>query len=428
MSKLRRLPPAPRRPAANASRNAAQAQLQALATQFVAAMAAADHATALALAQRALEYTPGNMTILGDYALCLMRTGKYEDAYRIYRQIEAAPAAQRARASRTWLDGLAEVCGWLGKEDELRQYGHRSLAQADALCRTGEHWPLPATPPRFDPNARGRNIIAFSLFGAQPRYCETAVMNARVAHDLYPAWTCRFYLDSSVPEHVQRRLRDAGAEILTMDQDERRAIPATLWRFFVMDDPGVDRFLVRDADSLLSEREVTAVDEWLASDCVFHHMRDYFTHTELLLAGLWGGCAGVTPPITPRIKTFVANYQGTARFTDQQFLRVVLWPTVRQSILNHDALFGFHGARPFPVHPPVRWKTDHFHVGSNAGYSAIAGQSTRPDGAHQVIELVEAESPAIQYEAPVKQGQWRLNVPFFVADAIESGKTRVVAR
>ncbi len=391
-------------------------------------MAAADHAMALALAQRALEYTPGNMTIMGDYALCLMRTGKYEDAYRIYRQIEAAPAAQRAHASSTWLDGLAEVCGWLGKEDELRKYGHRSLAQADALCGTGQHWPLPATPPRFDSNARSRNIIAFSLFGAQPRYCETAVMNARVAHDLYPAWTCRFYLDSSVPEHVQRRLRDAGAEIVTMDQDERRAIPATLWRFFVMDDPGVDRFLVRDADALLSEREVAAVDEWLASDRFFHHMRDYFTHTELLLAGLWAGCTGVTPPITPLIKTFVANYEGTARFTDQQFLRVVLWPTVRQSILNHDALFGFHGARPFPRHPPVRWKTDHFHVGSNAGYSAIAGQSALPDGAHQVIELADAESRAIHYEAPVQQGRWKLNVPFFVAEAIQSGKTRVVAR
>jgi hypothetical protein len=136
----------------------------------------------------------------------------------------------------------------------------------------------------------------------------------------------------------------------------------------------------------------------------------------------------VTPPVTPRIKTFVANYQGTARFTDQQFLRVVLWPTVRQSILNHDGLFGFHGARPFPAHPPVRWKTDHFHVGSNAGYSAIAGQSARPDGAHQVIELAGAESPAIHYEAPVHQGHWKLNVPFFVADAIQSGKTRVVAR
>ena len=25
----------------------------------------------------------------------------------------------------------------------------------------------------------------------------------------------------------------------------------------------------------------------------FHLIRDYFTHTELILAGLWGGCTGV---------------------------------------------------------------------------------------------------------------------------------------
>ena len=406
----------------------AQAHLQTLATQFRAAMAAHDYTSALVLAQRALEYTPGNMTILGDYALCLMRTRQYEAAYRVYRQIDDAPASQRARASSTWLDGLAEVCGWLGRSDELRKYGLRSLTEADALCRQGERWPLPTTPPRFDPNTRNRNIISYSLFGALPRYCETAIMNALVARELYPAWTCRFYLEASVPEHVQRRLRDAGAEIVAMDQDNCRAIPATLWRFFVMDDPDVDRYIVRDADSLLSEREVAAVDEWLASDRLFHHMRDYFTHTELLLAGLWGGCARVTPPVAPLITAFLASYQGAARFTDQQFLRTVLWPTVRESILNHDELFGFHDAHPFPSHPPIRWRTDQFHVGSNAGYSAIGGPSSQPDGASQVIELVGTDSPAIHYDAAVHQGNWTLSVPFFIADAIRSQDLRVTVR
>ncbi|MET3633285.1 tetratricopeptide repeat protein [Burkholderia sp. 572] len=425
-----RPPPIPKRKTATTGLRArrVQLQLEALATQFRAAMATAEYAVALQLAQTALAHTPGNVTILGDYALCLMRTGRHEDAYRVYMQIHDAPPAHRARASDTWLDGLAEVCGWLGKCDELRRHGHRSLADADEKFRHGTRWPLPAVPPRFDPDARTRNVIAYSLYGANPRYCETAVMNARVAHELYPAWTCRVYLDGSVPEHVQHRLRDAGAELVAMDRHERRAIPGTLWRFLIMDDPGVDRFIVRDADSLLSEREVAAVDEWLASDRLFHHMRDYFTHTELLLAGLWGGCTRVIPPVAQLISDFLANYRGPARFTDQQFLRTVLWPTVRESIMNHDELFGFHDARPFPAHAPVRWRTDRFHVGSNTAYASIGGPSSLPDGARQPIALVHAGKAPLAYDAPVRQHSWALNLPFFLADEFRSGKLRVIAR
>ena len=421
MSQFRRSPIPP-------GTRVAQARLQDLAVQFRAAMALRDYPLALTLARQALQRTPDNMTILGDQALCLMRTGAYEDAYRVYRQIHDAPPAQRAHASDTWLDGLAEVCGWLGKRDELRHYGHLSLSLADEKFRGGRRWPLPDMPPAFDPLARERNVIAYSLYGAQPRYCEAAIMNARVAHDLYPAWTCRFYLDASVPSHVQHRLRDTGASVVSMDHDARRTIPATLWRFLVMDDPSVDRFLVRDADSLLSEREVAAVDAWLASDRLFHHMRDYFTHTELLLAGMWGGCTGVIPSVSALIESFLSNYKGPARFTDQYFLRAVLWPTVRESILNHDETFGFHGATPFPDHPPIRWRAGQFHVGSNAAYQSIGGESALPDGSHQHVELARAGEAPVAYDAHVHLGRWTLSLPFFLIDEIRSGTVRVSVR
>ena len=33
----------------------------------------------------------------------------------------------------------------------------------------------------------------------------------------------------------------------------------------------------------------------LASSCWFHAMRDWYTHTDLLLAGMWGGVGNVLP-------------------------------------------------------------------------------------------------------------------------------------
>jgi hypothetical protein len=84
-----------------------------------------------------------------------------------------------------------------------------------------------------------------------------------VAPDLFPGWRCRVYLDDSVPDHVWQRLQLPHVELVDMSQ-EKHIFP-TLWRFLVLDDASVQRFIVRDADSLLSEREAAAVNAWLAS-------------------------------------------------------------------------------------------------------------------------------------------------------------------
>lgn len=412
-----RMQPSGRKPVSPSAAMVQKCQL--LAAQFRQAMAQLDYPLARQCCEQVLRMMPGNMSVLSDYALALMREGNYSKAYKTYQRIEASPL--RAQASETWLDGLAEVCGWLGKTAELQRYGHRSLQAADDKFRQGQRWPLPPLTP-FNTQAADRNIIAFSLYGAQPRYCETLVENIKAAAGLYPQWTCRVYLDDSVPQHVWQRLQEAGAQLRDMS-GEKEIFP-TLWRFLVMDDPQVERFMVRDADSLVSEREAAAVEAWLASPFHFHHMRDYFTHTELLLAGMWGGVNGVFPRVEPLIRQFIASYQGSERFTDQYFLKAVLWPTVRMSILNHDEIFDFHHAQPWPAHAPIRWKSDTFHVGSNAGYSCAAGSSTLADGAQQAVELMMG-GQQYRYHAGVQGGDWSISLPFFLVQRYQRGELSV---
>ncbi|MDN7452301.1 tetratricopeptide repeat protein [Burkholderia cenocepacia] len=400
--------------------------MQTLAARFRAAMASRQYAIARSLAEQAMEFVPGNPTILADYALCLMREERHDDAYRVYRVIDALPAERQRLVAPTWIDGFAEVCGWLGRHDEVRRYGHRSLANADVRVRGHRRWMVPPTAPApFDPSRPERNVIAYSVFGANPRYCETVVMNARVAPELFPGWTCRVYLDESVPDHVRERLYDAGAQVIEVDELTRRTIPGTMWRFLVADDPAVRRFMVRDADALLSEREVSAIAQWLASGRWFHHMRDYFTHTELLLAGMWAGCTGVFPALGPLMREYAASHPDARRFTDQHFLRETLWPTIRDSVLSHDELFGFHDARPFPPHDPVRWHTATFHVGSNASYRRVGGPSALDDDALQAVFITRGDAPPLRYAARVQDGQWSLDLPFFLIDEFEAGTTRI---
>lgn len=399
----------------------AQAHLASLGSRFKAACASDDYANAVALAEEALRMTPGNMSILPDYALCLMRTNSFERSYNVYMSIQKAPASQRKLADPTWIDGLAEVCGWLGKTDELREYGLRSLNASDALCGSKPSVPIPnCAPPAFNEAVPSENIISYSLFGDNPRYCEPAVMNAQVTRDLFKGWTCRVYLDATVPDHVQGRLKEAGAEVVLMNADIK--IHPLMWRFLVTEDKHVKRFLIRDADALLSEREFAAVAQWVKSPYYFHLIRDYFTHTELILAGLWGGCMGVLFNMIDSMQRYAVTNAASGRFIDQHYLREHVWPTLRKSVLTHDDSFGFHNAVPFPPHTPNRWSTDKFHVGSNASYQAIGGASALDDHEKQRLIFSSRDgTPQFDYSVVVKNHEWRLDMPFFRTDEITRG-------
>ena len=253
---------------------------------------------------------------------------------------------------------LSATLGALDRLDEAHEYGTRSLRLKDAIAREPA-FDLSRVPvPPFDPAAPRRNIIAFSLFGADRRYTEGAMMNVRAARFIYLGWTCRFYIDDSVPHPVVQALSAEGAQVVSVT-----GLPSetygTLWRFLVANDSEVSRYIIRDADSVVNIRESVAVDEWLQSNRHFHLMRDHYDHSELILAGMWGGVRGALPPLVPAIRAWLANSrQLPGKTTDQVFLRECLWPTVRQSVLAHDSQFAFGETRDFPSVgrlPPGFW-------------------------------------------------------------------------
>ncbi len=184
-------------------------------------------------------------------------------------------------------------------------------------------------------------LISFSLWGDSPRYCVGAIRNAEIAAELYPAWTCRFYLGSSVPGSTRATLGSLpNTEIveLTEPGDWR----ATFWRFR----PAFENrtiVLVRDTDSRVNPRERAAVEHWLASDFDFHIMRDHPFHDVPILAGMWGARNGVLRGLRSR---FEAYNPGDYWQNDQDYLRSEVFPYVKDRSLVHDE---FTAKRPFPV-------------------------------------------------------------------------------
>lgn len=197
----------------------------------------------------------------------------------------------------------------------------------------------------FDPSDRTKNVISFSLWGDDPVYTHGAIVNAQIAPHIYAGWRCRFYCDASVPSPIIEELRRLGSEIHIV-RDPKILELKPLWRFLVSDDETVDRFICRDADSRLNAQEAVAVDDWIRAGAPFHVMRDHPYHMEVMLAGMWGGVARVLPNI--RELATVALAYSRNKWNDQEFLRDVVWPLIRDHATVHDSVFRFRGADDFP--------------------------------------------------------------------------------
>ena len=160
------------------------------------------------------------------------------------------------------------------------------------------------------------------------------------------------------------QLKRNGADLVAKaSQRDAPFYSRLLWRFEVANDSAVQRFLVRDADSLLTVKERIAVDAWLKSNAYFHMMRDFYTHTDLMLAGMWGGVGNILPDLQKVWRDYRSEFvQG--RTADQRLLSDMVWPTVSQSCLIHDSIFtGCLGSVPFPPYGDLY---PGHHIGQNS--------------------------------------------------------------
>jgi len=319
---------------------------------------------------------PASDEVLLNLAACLSRAGRTAESVDRARDY----VARHANEPMAW-DVLCSGLQALGKPEEAAEAGTRSLVIKDRVSLAA-HKSM-AAGQRKGPGARAplrralngtqpqQNVIAFSLWGDKARYLRGALDNLLAAPGLYPGWQVRIYLDGSVPHSWQALLVELGADL--RHQPAGQPLRQRLcWRFQVANDRAVHRFLVRDIDSVLNARECAAVTAWLASDRRFHVMRDWWTHTDLMLAGMWGGTAGVLPDLTALVATYKSRVLDTPN-VDQWFLRDRVWPLLHDDCLVHDRCFTPPGAQPWPEAPPA----DDQHVGQDEHAARRSAQEAR---------------------------------------------------
>lgn len=204
-----------------------------------------------------------------------------------------------------------------------------------------------------------KQVISFSLYGSDRRYTENALVNAAKLDDVYPGWLMRVYYDNTVPASVIHTLaQNPNVELVNMAGSPIQN--KMMWRFCVVEDTGVDMYVVRDIDSHISAREKHAVDEWIASRKRYHVMRDHPSHCNYAMSGgMWGGKYDST--LHTIFKEQFARFNRQAYLLDMNLLNAHFWNHVKHDVLVHDSFqLTHHGAcQPFP-----RRRVGAEHVGS----------------------------------------------------------------
>jgi len=188
-----------------------------------------------------------------------------------------------------------------------------------------------------------KKVISFSLWGNESLYINGAISNIINSKKFYPDWVCRFYIDDSINKELQDKILSLGnTEIKLMPK--ATDVLGMFWRFAPMwDDSDIERFIVRDTDCQPTEREVTAVNDWIKSNKPFHIIRDNHYHNVPILGGTWGAIPGCIPNMQRDINSFLLNVKETEsqhknrRFhgCDQIFLYNFVWPIIKDNHIAH---------------------------------------------------------------------------------------------
>lgn len=205
-----------------------------------------------------------------------------------------------------------------------------------------------------------------SLYGQLTKYTWGAIRNAQIVPVFFPGWVLRIYLpdpshaELAVPARIVSTLTSLGAQLAFVNASTQQVHPSQ-WRYLVADDPSVQVFLIRDADSRLTDRDAAAVNLWQNNWQPFHCIRDHLNHTaQALVDGLWGAR---TKPLrqllgAPMAQLLQMDPHAVLSILPQKpptgevhFLGDLLWPLVQDYALCHDSVSCnmWLNAQSFPV-------------------------------------------------------------------------------
>lgn len=196
--------------------------------------------------------------------------------------------------------------------------------------------------------------VSFSLFGKAINYRNGAIENVNLIQNLRPEWKIIIYYSEEIDGKTLEKL--AINDKVKLVKKNRKGYDALLWRYIPFYELNDSIVIVRDCDSIITNRELSLLDEWQDSNMPFHIIRDHLHHSELIMAGLFSG----STKYFPKNFDLFQHIKYIDRWTDQEKLRE-LYKLIYKKIYVHDSFYSFE---PWRINHQVCNWTHESHIGS----------------------------------------------------------------
>ncbi len=178
---------------------------------FLALMlfAARDLPAGIGVLRDSLMHFPNHPALWENLGVCLLTAAQPDEAVEACRR-----ALALGSSSPNVHDCLCDALHRIGRVADAVEAGRAALEAKDRMF--GGRTPLvrvPDTPPPpFNADNPAENVIAYSLWGNEPRYLVPLLENVRILPHLFPAWTIRVYYDASVDHEYVTDLGRRGVQ------------------------------------------------------------------------------------------------------------------------------------------------------------------------------------------------------------------------
>lgn len=208
-------------------------------------------------------------------------------------------------------------------------------------------------------------VVSYAFYGPSATgFMKGIEENAQRVAEVYAGWTMRVYHSADTSKTAElEMLCSLWCRYPHLDFCQVGRLPPPLgdvshangmvWRFLVLGDSLVDRFIIRDVDSIPYQREVDAVQDWIRSNTSWHFMHDNPVHNTIILGGMWGGTNRNLQETTAMRHNLLAdgnNYY--MKGADQELLAKHLWSRVQHTgdFVRHASFLckKLPGSVPFP--------------------------------------------------------------------------------
>jgi hypothetical protein len=170
------------------------------------------------------------------------------------------------------------------------------------------------------------NAFSFCLYGPpNPRYYTPLVENIKIAQAHFPTWKVWIHFAPDVDAAYIRLLESYPNVVLR--HTEKLGPINMIERFCTLDEPDVDLMVVRDADSLIHERDRWAIHQFLdRPQYDLHVIRDHPEHNIRIPGGLWALRKSAGICIRDDYAAYLRDPKDYGVAHDQNFINGYLYP------------------------------------------------------------------------------------------------------